>query len=135
MKPNRFVWTFTVSRESIDVNDHVNNVAYVRWMQEVAIRHTRSVGADVLSAAAGLTWVVRSHAIEYRMPAVEHDEIQVSTWVDSVERVSSVRRYEFHRTKNHVLLASGQTQWVCLNRETGRPVAIPDRLMKRYFES
>lgn len=134
MTPNRFAWTFTVGRESIDVNGHVNNVEYVRWMQEVAIRHTQHLGADVRAAAAGLTWVVRSHHIEYRLPLFEDDEVELRTWVDSVERVSSVRRYEIRRTKDDQLVASGETNWVCLNRETGRPMAIPERLMAMYFE-
>ncbi|MDA0378052.1 MAG: thioesterase family protein [Bacteroidetes bacterium] len=134
MTPNRFAWTFTVGRESIDVNGHVNNVEYVRWMQEVAIRHTQHLGADVRAAAMGLTWVARSHHIEYRLPAFEDDEIELRTWVGSVERVSSVRRYEFRRTKDDQLIASGETNWVCLNRETGRPVAIPERLMAMYFD-
>jgi acyl-CoA thioester hydrolase len=134
MTPNRFAWTFTVGRESIDVNGHVNNVEYVRWMQEVAIRHTQHLGADVRAAAAGLTWVVRSHHIEYRLPLFEDDEVEIRTWVDSVERVSSVRRYEIRRTKDDQLVASGETNWVCLNRESGRPMAIPERLMAMYFE-
>jgi len=133
MTPNRFAWTFTVGRESIDVNGHVNNVEYIRWMQEVAIRHTQHIGADVRTAAAGLTWVVRSHNIEYRVPAFEDDEIQLTTWVDSVERVSSVRKYEFRRTKGDVLLAAGETNWVCLKRDSGRPAAIPEHLMQMYF--
>lgn len=133
MTSKRFAWTFTIGRESIDVNGHVNNVEYVRWMQEVAIRHTQHVGADVRAAALGLTWVVRSHNIEYRVPALEDDEIEIRTWVDTVERVSSVRRYEFRRTKDDVVLATGQTNWVCLNRETHRPAAIPEHLMQMYF--
>jgi acyl-CoA thioester hydrolase len=134
MTPNRFTWTFTVGRESIDVNGHVNNVEYVRWMQEVAIRHTQHLGADVRAATAGLTWVARSHHIEYRLPLFEDDEVEVRTWVDSVGRVSSVRRYEFRRTKDDQLAASGETNWVCLNRQSGRPMAIPERLMTMYFE-
>lgn len=135
MTPNRFAWTFTVGHESIDINRHVNNVEYVRWMQEIAIRHTRHLGADVRAAAAGLIWVVRSHHIEYRIPALEGDEIQLTTWVGSVERVSSVRQYEFRRTRDDALMASGQTNWVCLNRESGRPSAIPERLMTMYFDA
>jgi acyl-CoA thioester hydrolase len=133
MTPNRYAWTFTVGRESIDANGHVNNVEYIRWMQEVAIRHTQQLGADVRAAAAGLTWVVRSHNIEYRVPAFEGDEIELSTWVGSVERVSSIRKYEFKRTNGNILLASGETNWVCFNREAGRPAAIPERLMNMYF--
>ncbi len=135
MTPNRFAWTFTVGRESIDVNGHVNNVEYIRWMQEIAIRHTAHLGADIRAAAAGLTWLVRSHHIEYRAPTFEDDEVQLTTWVGSVERVTSIRKYEFRRTKDDVLLASGETNWVCFNRETGRPASIPDRLMLMYFDT
>ena len=53
-------------------------------------------------------WVVRSHHIEYRIPILEGDEIQLMTWVGSVERVSSVRRYEFRRTRDDALMASGE---------------------------
>ena len=35
-----FVHTFTVPPEAIDVNGHVNNLEYLRWMQEVATRHS-----------------------------------------------------------------------------------------------
>ena len=135
MTPKKYAWTFTVGRESIDANGHVNNVEYIRWMQEVAIRHTRQLGADVRAAAAGLTWVVRSHNIEYRVPAFEGDEIELSTWVASVERVSSIRKYEFKRTRDDILMASGETNWVCFNRDAERPAAIPERLMNMYFDS
>ncbi|MDA0684565.1 MAG: thioesterase family protein [Bacteroidetes bacterium] len=134
MTSNQFSWTFTVGRESIDVNGHVNNVEYVRWMQEVAMRHTTNVGADIRTAAAGLIWVVRSHEIEYRLPAHEGDEVRITTWIESVERVSSCRRYDFRRTKDDAVIASGKTKWVCLNRKTGRPAAIPEHLIAMYFD-
>jgi len=131
----RFSWTFTVGSESIDVHGHVNNVEYVRWMQDVAIRHTQSVSGDVRAAAAGIIWVARSHNIEYRLPAFEGEEIQVQTWIDSVEKISSVRKYEFKRTKDEMLIASGETNWVCLDRESGRPRPIPDRVIDAYQDA
>lgn len=131
----RFSWTFTVGSESIDVHGHVNNVEYVRWMQDVAIRHTQSVGGDVRAAAAGIIWVARSHNIEYRLPAFEGEEIQVQTWIDSVEKISSVRKYEFKRTKDEMLIARGETNWVCLDRESGRPRPIPDRVIDAYQDA
>jgi len=131
----RFSWTFTVGSESIDVHGHVNNVEYVRWMQDVAVRHTQSVGGDVRAAAAGIIWVARSHHIEYRLPVFEGEEIQAQTWIDTVERVSSVRKYEFRRTSDERLVANGETNWVCLDRESGRPRPIPERVLDAYQES
>ena len=35
---------FTVPEDVIDGNGHVNNVAYLRWMIDVAIRHFHASG-------------------------------------------------------------------------------------------
>ena len=35
-----FRYRFVVPDEAVDGNRHVNNVAYVQWMQDVAIRHS-----------------------------------------------------------------------------------------------
>jgi acyl-CoA thioesterase FadM len=56
---------FCVPREAIDGNGHVNNVVYVQWMQEVAIRHAGACGgtADGAVIAKGETeWVLISEA-------------------------------------------------------------------------
>jgi acyl-CoA thioester hydrolase len=48
-----FVYTFTIPENVIDENGHVNNVAYVQWMQEAAVRHYESIGGATLMQAAG----------------------------------------------------------------------------------
>ncbi len=124
--PGVFRHCFTVPADVIDGNGHVNNVAYVQWMQDVAIRHSESVGGSAAMRAAGGTWVVRSHRIEYRSPAHAGDAVEVTTWVMSFERVRSLRRYRFVRTTDERLLATGETEWVFVNAQTGRPWAIPE---------
>ena len=39
-----FSKSFPVPRGAIDGNGHVNNIAYVQWMQAVAIDHTSAAG-------------------------------------------------------------------------------------------
>jgi acyl-CoA thioester hydrolase len=36
--------SFTIPESTIDKNRHVNNVAYVQWMQDIAIEHYSSIG-------------------------------------------------------------------------------------------
>ena len=36
--------TIVIPQTSIDENGHVNNVAYVQWMQDVAVEHYASMG-------------------------------------------------------------------------------------------
>jgi acyl-CoA thioester hydrolase len=121
---------FTVPEDAIDGNGHVNNVAYVQWMQDVAIAHFAATGGVDLMHDVGGTWVARSHHIEYLAPAFAGDRIQVLTWVADCRRVRSLRRYEFVRTSDGVLLAKGETEWVFVDHATGRPCAIPEEIKR-----
>ena len=37
-------YEFTVPVEAEDQNGHVNNVEYLRWMQDAAMKHSETVG-------------------------------------------------------------------------------------------
>jgi acyl-CoA thioester hydrolase len=127
-----YAYTFTVQRDAIDENGHVNNVYYVQWMQDVAVRHYDFIGGVPPMRALGATWVVRSHHIEYLAPAFVGDEIEVRTWVVNIRRVGSLRRYEFVRKSDERLLSRGETEWVFVNATSGRPLAIPEDVSRLF---
>ena len=110
----------------IDSNGHVNNIVYVQWMQDVAIAHSDAVGCTAATTAAGCTWVARSHQIEYLRPAFAGDRILVQSWiVDATRKSSSTRRYRMVRESDSAVLAKGETLWVFVDVQTGRPRSIP----------
>jgi acyl-CoA thioester hydrolase len=115
--------SLTVPGEAIDTNGHVNNVLYLRWMQDAAIAHAEATGGAAATAALGATWVVRSHHIEYLRPAFAGDVVEVHTWVTTLRRSSSQRRYRIVR--EDTLLARGETVWVFVDAATGKPRPIP----------
>lgn len=119
---------FPVPPQAVDVNGHVNNVVYVQWMQDVAVRHSDAVGGMRAMREAGGRWVVRAHRVEYLAPAFAGDRIRVATWVADFRRVRSLRRYRFERASDGHLLARGETDWVFVDADTGRPRTIPDSL-------
>jgi acyl-CoA thioester hydrolase len=123
---------FIVPEQVVDRNGHVNNVTYVQWMQDVAIRHSEHTGGTRAAAAAGATWVVRSHRIEYLRPAFAGDRIVALTWVADFRRVRSLRRYRFLRSSDKAELAEGETDWVLVDAATGRPRAIPSEVMQCF---
>lgn len=105
----------------IDANGHVNNVEYVRWMQEAAVSHADARGLTDATRDAGATWVVRSHRVEYLRPSVAGDRVKVLTWVADFRRAFSLRRYRFVREGDGVLLARGETDWCSwTSRAAGR---------------
>jgi acyl-CoA thioester hydrolase len=117
-----------VPPSAIDGNGHVNNVVFLQWMQDIAIRHFDSAGCSEAMRAANATWVVRSHTIEYLAPAFVGDKLQVSTWVVNFSRVRSLRRYQFTHIADGKLLVRGETDWVFVNAGTGRPISIPESI-------
>jgi acyl-CoA thioester hydrolase len=128
-----FRYPFAFPPEAEDENQHVNNIEYVRKLQESAIAHTRQNGWTPEELhARGWTWVVRSHFIEYLQPCQASEEIALFTWVSNFRKIRSLRKYRFVRVADGAILANAQTEWAFLDRCTGRPVAIPPEVLAAY---
>lgn len=124
---------FVVPADAIDVQGHVNNLAYVSWMQEVAIAHSAAVGWPMrryLELGAG--WVVRSHFIEYLRPAFAEERVGAHTWVPRFDQRSTPRRYLFLRDDDGAVLASAETKWVFVDLTSGRRRPIPEELLAAF---
>lgn len=116
---------FIIPASALDQNGHVNNVVYVQWMQDVAILHSEACGGTRAMQSTGATWFVRSHNIDYLSPAFAGEQLTVFTWVVDFRRARSLRRYRFVRKTDNVLLARGETEWVFVDSQSGRPRTIP----------
>ena len=128
-----FTKRFTVPAGAIDVQGHVSNLAYVGWMQDVAIEHSAAVGWPMrryLELGAG--WVVRSHFIEYLRPAFADEPLGVHTWVPRFDQRTTPRRYLFVRETDRAVLARAETIWVFVDLATGRRRPIPSELLESF---
>jgi acyl-CoA thioester hydrolase len=124
---------FAVPAAAIDVQGHVSNLAYVGWMQDVAIAHSTEVGWSMgryLELGAG--WVVRSHFIEYLRPAFADERISAHTWVPRFDQRSTPRRYLFVRDGDRIVLAQAETIWVFVDLASGRRRPIPAELLEAF---
>jgi acyl-CoA thioester hydrolase len=125
--------TRQATERDIDTNGHVNNIVYVQWMQDIAIAHSDTVGCTAATTAAGCTWVARSHHIEYLRPAYAGDQVSVQTWVvDATRKSSSSRRYRMVRESDGTVLAKGETLWVFIDTQSGRPRTIPPEVINCF---
>ena len=128
--PSIFTYTITVAQSAIDEYGHVNNVIYVQWMQDAAIRQGESIPEYKQPENTG--WYVREHRIEYITPAYLSDEIEVRTWLSEMKRVRAIRKYEFARKADGKVIVKGETQWVFVELTTGRPMAIPPEIQALF---
>ena len=94
--------------------------------------HSEACGGTRAMEAAGASWVVRSHKIEYLSPAYAGDRIEALTWVVDFRRIRSTRRYKFIRQSDQEVLAQGETDWVFVDATTGRPRKIPSNVSNAF---
>ena len=127
-----FQHLLTVPQAAVDENGHANNVAYVQWMQDAAVAHSDRQGCTATTKAIGAGWFVRSHRIEYFLPAFAGDRIAVLTWVSDFRKVRSLRKYRFIRLDDDALLARAETDWVFVDAASGRPRAIPQEIADAF---
>lgn len=121
-----------VAREHIDALNHVNNVVYVQFMQDIADQHWHSV--PLSEEEKKLAWVVRRHEIDYLFPAVLGDTLRIRTWTGAHGTVSWDRHYEIERVADGKKIITAKSVWVLLDQETGRPKRIDDKILQRFSD-
>ena len=107
----------------LDELQHVNNVQYLQWVQDIAGAHWQHLIKNN-SEKFGL-WVVRSHHIEYKRQAKLGDELRVLTHVELTEGFLSERRVRFYLNDSNTLVAQCSTQWCYLDPNTQKLLRIP----------
>ena len=123
--PEIYVHKLIVTEAEVDRIGHVNNRAYLRWMEDAAVAHsTANDWPPERYDEVGFGWVARSHHIEYLKPAFLDDAVVVKTWVSGFKRASSVRRYRIERTVDETILATAETNWAFVNLQTLSPARI-----------
>jgi len=120
----------TVKAADIDQLGHVNNVTYVRWVQDAAVAHWTAAASP--EDRARLIWVVVRHEIDYKRPALLGDSVIARTWVGTASRIRFERHTEILRDRDRCVLARALTVWCPVDPQTGKPVAVSAAVRARF---
>lgn len=128
-----FVLRYTVQDAEIDEQGRANNVAYVRWMNLAAIAHSHALGytAERL-AQLNAMFVVRRHEIDYRLPALAGDELELRTWPTVMRAATAERAHEMVRVADGKVIARGYNVWGYIHVETHRPLRMPAEVLDAF---
>ena len=129
----RFELAIQVLPEDIDLFDHVNNVVYVRWVQEVSTAHWVAAATDAWKEAIG--WVVVRHEIDYLNPARLGDEIVGRTWVGAARKHIFERTVEIVRVRDQVVLARARSLWCPIDLRSRRLARVGAEIYERFSVS
>jgi acyl-CoA thioester hydrolase len=120
--PEAYEISISIAPSDIDELGHVNNVTYIRWVQDAAVAHWRAAAPPIDQEK--LLWVVLRHEIDYLQPALPADAIVARTWVGSATRVRFERHTEVLRAADRGVLARARTVWCPIDGKTRRPTPV-----------
>ena len=127
---NHYKKTIIVLREHLDAINHVNNVVYVQWMQDIAVEHWNSVATDTLKQE--LLWMIKRHEVDYFNQAFLGDELTMETWTGDFTNVTWKRHYQIIRPADNKKIISASSIWIPFERKTQRPRRVDDALIMMF---
>jgi acyl-CoA thioester hydrolase len=129
----RFALEVTAQASDIDEVDHVSNLVYVRWIQDIAKAHSTAQGWPFERYREhGAIFVVRRHEIDYIAPVLLDQTVRLETWVEALKAASCVRRTEIYRVADQQLVCRGSTLWAFMGFADSRPQRIPEHLQQAF---
>ena len=127
-----FTMSITVGDDDIDGLGHASNIAYLKWIQDVALAHSAAVGLDLEAyGKLGAVFVVRRHEVDYLRPVLRGDRLEVRTWIDTAQAAKAIRATEIR--KDEIVVAKALTTWGFVEMTSGRPTRIPPEVRTAFL--
>jgi acyl-CoA thioester hydrolase len=132
----------------VDQLGHVNNAAYLNYLEQAAIDHAAALGLDMdRMRRLGGIFVAKRHEIDFLRPAYAGEVLRILTWVGVPRGASIERRYVITRESDDEravplrgrltphgasgsadnVIALALTEWVFAGGD-GKPRRIPREL-------
>ena len=124
-----FSQAFDPAPADFDENGHVNNVVYLRWVQEMAIAHWNSRVPE--GQRALWAWVVLRHEIDYRRPLLPGEIATARTWVGARSGPRFIRYVRIDGPDGQVC-AQAQSDWCLIDAASRRPTRVPDWMVAMF---
>lgn len=128
--PSHFEMTIAVEPADIDRLGHVNNVVYLRWVQDVAVAHWFALATP--QQQQDLLWVVVRHEIDYERPLFAGDSVIARTWVGMASHRLFERHTQLVRESDQKLCAQARTLWCPIDAGTRVPVDVGADVYERF---
>ncbi len=125
-----FSLAFTPGPADFDENGHVNNVVYVRWIQDIATAHWRA-RMDGEAETGRWTWVVLRHEIDYRRPLLPGEAARARTWVGEHRGPRFIRFVRIDGPDGE-MCAQAVTEWCLIDAASGRPSRVTSAMVEAF---
>ena len=121
----RCVMRFRVPFTDVDMLQHVNNAAYVVWMETVRCNYFHEVLGDSFTGANGI--ILARLKIDYECPLDYREEVAVGCRISRLGRRSFDFAYEIWSEARQERAAHGFTTIVAYDYQAKKSILVPDR--------
>jgi len=121
----------TAGTEDIDELRHVNNAAWVRWIQDIATAHWHAVAPP--DHVEAYVWVVTRHEIDYLRAVGPGETVTGRTWVAEAPRGARFDRHVEFIGDDGKLRVRALTTWAILDKTSGRPLRVPAGVAAQFL--
>lgn len=126
-----FEISITAQPGDIDELGHVNNAAWVRWIQDLATAHWHAVAPP--EHVAAYIWVVVRHEIDYLGAVGPGETVKGRTWVGDPPRGARFDRHVEFVGADGRSRVRAKTTWAILDKATGRPLRVPKEVAEPFL--
>lgn len=119
----------SVEKNEIDHLGHVNNAAYLTWVQDAVVAHWERFASK--EAVRDHLWVALKHEITYRRPAFLGDGITAESIVEQL--VGARAFFTTLIKRGDELLVEVKSSWCCIDAVTHRPVRLARTIAARFL--
>jgi len=119
-----------VTSDDLDDNQHVNNVRYLLWVQDIAKEHWELAASE--EAKKEVVWFAMDHHISYKNPAFLGDQLVITTYVEKMRGAISTRIVEITNPEKKQLICKTITSWCMLNSETQKPARMSNEMISLF---
>jgi len=118
-----FALEITAAPADIDELGHVNNAAWVRWIQDIATAHWEAVAPPEHRDA--YVWVVVRHEIDYLRSVGPGETVTGRTWIPDPPRGAKFDRHIEFVGADGKPRVRAKTTWAIIDKASGRPLRVP----------
>ena len=130
--PEIYEMEIRVTKDDLGELQHVNNVRYVQWIQDIAKAHWENRAGK--ESQEQYFWVVVRHEIDYKQQAFLNDELLLQTFIGEHTQVTSVRHVNILNKVTGKILIQAKSNWCLMDQKTKKPVKISAEMLRVFYQ-
>lgn len=129
-----FETDIVIRPDDIDMNNHVHNSKYLDFVQAarfVQMQNNYRMSMEGFHTL-GLNWVASTAHIDFKRALKLGDNITIRTQLKSYSGAQVTVNFWIIKKDNNKIAAEGYLVYTMISLENGKPVRIPEEIIKRY---